>query len=74
MVGVEIGELRLPPGSAVTLVVREGRSFVPDRATVLAPRDELLVVTTDQVRDAAERRLRAVDRGGKLADWLGTRS
>ncbi|WP_079063331.1 potassium/proton antiporter [Peterkaempfera griseoplana] len=72
MVGVEISELRLPTGAAVTLVVREGRSFVPDRATVLAPADELLVVSTDQVRDAAERRLRAVDRGGKLADWLGT--
>ncbi|AXI79110.1 potassium/proton antiporter [Peterkaempfera bronchialis] len=74
MVGVEIGELRLPRGSAVTLIVREGTSFVPDRATVLAPGDELLVVTTDQVRDAAERRLRAVDQGGKLADWLGTRA
>ncbi|WP_377269762.1 potassium/proton antiporter [Peterkaempfera sp. SMS 1(5)a] len=72
MVGVEISELRLPTGAAVTLVVREGHSFVPDRATVLAPGDELLVVSTDQVRDASERRLRAVDRGGKLADWLGT--
>ncbi|MFF4651183.1 potassium/proton antiporter [Streptomyces sp. NPDC001380] len=73
MVGVEVGELRLPTGAAVTLVVRGGQSFVPGRTTVLAPRDELLVVTTDQVRDAAERRLRAVDRGGKLAGWLGVR-
>jgi cell volume regulation protein A len=73
MVGVEIGELRLPQGAAVTLVVREGRSFVPGPATVLRPHDELLVVTTDQVRDTAERRLRAVNRGGKLAGWLGTR-
>jgi potassium/hydrogen antiporter len=32
----------------------------------------MLVVTTDPVRDAAERRLRAVGHGGKLADWLGT--
>jgi cell volume regulation protein A len=30
------------------------------------------VVATDPVRDAAERRLRAVGRGGKLAGWLGT--
>ncbi|WP_405005877.1 potassium/proton antiporter [Kitasatospora purpeofusca] len=70
MSGVEIGELRLPTGAAVTLVVREGSSFVPDRATVLRGGDELLVVTTDAVGEAAERRLRAVDKGGKLADWL----
>jgi len=39
---------------------------------VLRRGDELLVVATDPVRDAAERRLRAVGHGGKLADWLGT--
>lgn len=72
MHGVEVGELRLPPGSAVTLVVREEKSFVPGPTTVLRHGDELLVVATDPVRDAAERRLRAVARGGKLADWLGT--
>jgi cell volume regulation protein A len=71
MNGVEIRELRLPAGAAVTLVVREGKSFVPGPATVLARGDELLVVATDPVRDAAERRLRAVGQGGKLADWLG---
>lgn len=70
MHGVEINELRLPPGAAVTLVVRAGRSFVPLPTTVLARGDELLVVTTDPVRDATERRLLAVGRGGKLADWL----
>ncbi|MEV7678128.1 potassium/proton antiporter [Streptomyces sp. NPDC088341] len=72
MHGVEVGELRLPSGSAVTLVVREGKSFVPSPATVLRRGDELLVVATDPVRDAAERRLRAVAQGGKLAGWLGT--
>ncbi|MFD5584359.1 MULTISPECIES: potassium/proton antiporter [unclassified Streptomyces] len=72
MHGVEVNELRLPPGAAVTLVVRDGTSFVPLPTTVLRRGDELLVVTTDPVRDAAERRLRAVARGGKLADWLGT--
>ena len=73
MHGVEIGELRLPPGAAVTLVVRGGKSFVPQPATILRQGDELLVVTTDPVRDAAERRLLAVGRGGKLADWLNPR-
>ncbi|MFF3911156.1 potassium/proton antiporter [Streptomyces sp. NPDC001848] len=72
MHGVEISELRLPAGAAVTLVVREGKSFVPLPSTVLRRGDELLVVATDQVRDAAERRLRAVGQGGKLAGWLGT--
>ncbi|GAA2247164.1 potassium/proton antiporter [Streptomyces atrovirens] len=71
MHGVEVAELRLPNGSAVTLVVREGKSFVPLPSTVLRRGDELLVVATDPVRDAAERRLRAVGRGGKLAGWLG---
>ncbi|WP_106409662.1 potassium/proton antiporter, partial [Streptomyces odonnellii] len=74
MHGVEVGELRLPSGSAVTLVVREGKSFVPSPSTVLRRGDELLVVATDPVRDAAERRLRAVGQGGKLAGWLGTGS
>ncbi|WP_033822342.1 potassium/proton antiporter [Kitasatospora sp. MBT63] len=68
--GVEVGELRLPKGAAVTLVVRDGSSFVPERATVLRAGDELLVVTTEEVGEAAERRLRAVDKGGKLAGWL----
>ncbi|MDX3573320.1 potassium/proton antiporter [Streptomyces sp. ID05-47C] len=72
MHGVEVNELRLPAGAAVTLVVRDGTSFVPLPTTVLRRGDELLVVATDPVRDAAERRLRAVGRGGKLADWLGT--
>lgn len=71
MHGVEVAELRLPAGSAVTLVVREGTSFVPLPTTVLHRGDELLVVATDPVRDAAEKRLRAVGEGGKLAGWLG---
>ncbi|AUG79279.1 potassium transporter [Kitasatospora sp. MMS16-BH015] len=70
MSGVEVSELRLPAGAAVTLVVRDGSSFVPDKATVLRAGDELLVVTTEEVSEAAERRLRAVDKGGKLAGWL----
>ncbi|MEV4329839.1 potassium/proton antiporter [Streptomyces sp. NPDC049597] len=70
--GVEVAELRLPSGSAVTLVVREGKSFVPLPSTVLRHGDELLVVATDPVKDAAERRLKAVSQGGKLAGWLGT--
>ncbi|MEU6660646.1 potassium/proton antiporter [Streptomyces sp. NPDC046821] len=70
MHGVEVSELRLPVGAAVTLVVRDEKSFVPLPSTVLRHGDELLVVATDPVRDAAEARLRAVTEGGKLAGWL----
>lgn len=73
MHGVEVGELRLPKGAAVTLVVRDGESFVPVTTTVLQRGDDLLVVTTEGVQGATERRLRAVSRGGKLAGWLGFR-
>lgn len=69
--GVEIFELRLPPGASITLIVREGTSFVPEPTTPLQSGDTLLVVTTDAVREAAERRLRAVSRKGKLAGWFG---
>ncbi|GAA0402957.1 potassium/proton antiporter [Streptomyces luteireticuli] len=72
MHGVEVAELRLPAGASVTLVVRDGTSFVPGPTTVLRHGDELLVVATDPVRDAAEKRLLAVSEGGKLAGWLGT--
>ncbi len=69
--GVEIFELRLPRGAAVTLVVRDGQSFVPSPTTTLRHGDELLVVATEEVREETERRLRAVSRGGKLARWFG---
>ncbi|TYK49435.1 potassium/proton antiporter [Actinomadura decatromicini] len=69
--GVEIFELRLPPGASVTLIVRDGTSFVPEPTTPLHAGDTLLVVTTDAVRESTERRLRAVSRRGKLAGWFG---
>ncbi|GAA0944679.1 potassium/proton antiporter [Actinocorallia libanotica] len=82
LAGVEIFELRLPPGAQITLVLREivgadkvleKRSFVPAPTTVLQGGDELLVVTTATDREVAERRLRAVSRQGKLAGWFGER-
>jgi NhaP-type Na+/H+ and K+/H+ antiporter len=69
--GVEIFELRMPPEASITLVVRDGRSFVPTPTTALRAGDELLVVAPAGTRDAAERRLRAVSRRGKLAGWYG---
>jgi cell volume regulation protein A len=67
--GVEVFELRLPPGANVTLVVREGKGFVPDNRTVLKHHDQLLVVSTQTVREKAEQRIKAVDSGGRLAGW-----
>lgn len=69
--GVEVGELRLPPGASVSLVVRDGNSKVPDDRTVLRHGDDVLVVTPRRAREATEARLRAVSRGGRLAHWLG---
>jgi NhaP-type Na+/H+ and K+/H+ antiporter len=69
--GVEIFELRLPVGAAITLIVRNGRSFVPEPTTRLQAGDALLVVATSAARRTAERRLRAVSRRGKLAGWYG---
>ena len=67
--GVELFELRLPPGANVTLVVRDGKGFVPQGQTVLRHGDQLLVVSTADVRHKAEQRIRDVDEGGRLAGW-----
>jgi potassium/hydrogen antiporter len=71
MHGVEVGELRLPVGASVSLVVRDGQPMVPDRRTVLRQGDDLLVVTPRRLREETEGRLRAVSRSGRLAQWLG---
>ncbi len=67
--GVRVFELRLPLGANVALVVREGASFVPRDNDVLRHGDQLLVVAPSTVRETTERRLHAVSRGGRLADW-----
>jgi cell volume regulation protein A len=71
LVGVYIDELRLPPGAAVTLVLRETAGFVPEPGTRIKAGDTLLVVATEGVRDATEQRLRAISRRGRLARWFG---
>jgi potassium/hydrogen antiporter len=69
--GVEIGELRLPPNVAVALLIRNDRSFVPSLTTRLQHGDEMLIVAPRRMRDATERRIRAVSRSGRLAGWFG---
>jgi potassium/hydrogen antiporter len=73
LAGVEVFELRLPRGAAITLVVRDGEAFVPTPNTKLRAGDELIVVATGSVRDGVERRLRAVARSGRLAGWYRER-
>jgi cell volume regulation protein A len=70
MHNVMILELRLPDPSVITLIIRDGHTFVPQPETRIAVGDELLIVTTSKTKAAAERRLRAVNRRGKLAYWF----
>lgn len=67
---VSVLELRLPDPSVITLIIRKGDTFVPQPDTRITVGDELLIVTTSKTRLAAERRLRAVSRRGKLAHWF----
>jgi len=68
--GVEVGELRLPVGSSVSMIVRGDQTLVPERRTVLRRGDDLLVVTSRRMRWQTEDRLRQVSLGGRLAQWL----
>jgi cell volume regulation protein A len=68
--GVEVGELRLPVGASVAMVIRDGETLVPERRTVLRHGDDLLIVTPRRLREETEARLRRVSEGGRLAQWL----
>jgi cell volume regulation protein A len=69
--GVEVAELRLPVPAVISLVIRDRATFVPAPETGLREGDTLLIVATGATREAAERRLRAVGRRGRLARWYG---
>ncbi|HLN76560.1 MAG TPA: potassium/proton antiporter [Nocardioidaceae bacterium] len=69
--GVEVGELRLPIGASVALIVRDGNTMVPAERTVMRRGDDLLVVTPRRIREETEERLRKVSRAGRLAQWWG---
>jgi cell volume regulation protein A len=68
--GVEVGELRLPEGSSVSMIVRDGRAIVPERRTVLRRGDDLLVVTPRRLREPTVARLRTVSEFGRLGGWM----
>ncbi len=68
--GVEVGELRLPVGASLSMIIREGETLIPERRTVLRHGDDLLIVTPRRLREKTEARLRQVSTGGRLAQWL----
>jgi potassium/hydrogen antiporter len=70
--GVYVRELRLPVGARVVLVERGGSAIVLDEHAQLLAGDQVLVVTPSSEREATERRIRAVNKGGKLARWYGS--
>lgn len=72
MHGVEVGELRLPKGASVSLIVRDGVTMVPELRTVLRRGDDVLVVTPRKLREETESKLNDVSRGGRLGRWLGS--
>lgn len=68
--GVYVTDLRLPTDTTIALVMRAGLPVPIDRTTRLQADDQMLIVTSAKKRSATERRLRAVARGGVLADWF----
>ncbi len=71
MHGVYLRELRLPIGATVSLLVRAGVGHTPAPGTRLQEHDQLLVVATERARVETEHRIRAVDRAGRYARWMG---
>jgi potassium/hydrogen antiporter len=67
--GAYVTELPLPGGAVISLVVRGGRTLVPDRTTRIKVGDRLLIVSTLQARSATEQALQSVSRSGRLAGW-----
>jgi cell volume regulation protein A len=69
LAGVEIGELRLPSQTVVSLIVRDQTPVTPSSRDRIKVGDELLIVTPSSQREVTEERLRALGRGGRLARW-----
>lgn len=70
LAGVEIGELRLPKGSGVALVMRDQEVFVPSGRTVLKLGDQVLAVAALGQVSQVENRLQLVSQHGRLAGWF----
>ncbi len=71
--GVFVGELRLPEGTAIGLLMRDGTTTAIGPSSQLLVGDVLLVFTAPAQRVAVEQRVRAIHRSGRLAHWHGDR-
>lgn len=69
LAGIEIGELRLPPQTVVSLIIRGSVPFAPNGRDRIKTGDELLIVTPSAQRSQTEQRLTDLSRGGRLARW-----
>jgi len=69
LAGVEIAELRLPEGSTVSLLLRDGEIWSPTPTTVLRRGDHVLIAAPRDHRSEIERRLRGISQHGRLARW-----
>jgi len=59
--GRPLAEL-VPPGEAATVVIRHGRTLVPEEGEVLEPGDRMILTTTQAVLEAVRRQLRSAGR------------
>lgn len=69
LAGVEVAELRLPEGSAVSLLTRGHQVLVPNDRTAIRVGDQVLAVAARDQVGQVEDRLRSVSRYGRLAGW-----
>ncbi len=67
--GVTVFELRLPPSTVVSLIIRNGTPFAPGAKDVIRSGDELLVVVPSRFRYQVETRFKQIGRGGRLSKW-----
>lgn len=70
LVGVFVTELGLPMGAVVSLIVRDGQALGVDANSRLRAGDRLIIVSTQEARTRAEKRLRLIADGGRLASWV----
>lgn len=68
--GVEVAELRLPPGAVIALIVRSNAPLAPTDTTALRRGDDCLIVVPRRSRAAVEARLHSLSVHGRLAGWL----
>ena len=68
LAGVEMGELRLPVDTVVSLIIRDGHPFYPERYERIKVGDELLVVTP-RPSGNGPRPGCGSSAGGRLARW-----